>query len=108
MLTDGSLQLQQQATTRSLKSSDVVVDLGWAIMSVVDLGWARTRSGRRPVTRSGCRPGESGNEANGAGREKKKGGLGENKKRLSSRGSPVTKQMEGESGNERSKWRGVW
>ncbi|KAK9178346.1 hypothetical protein WN943_027536 [Citrus x changshan-huyou] len=134
MLTDGSLQLQQQATTRSLQSSDVVVDLGWAIVSVVDLGWARTRSGRRPVTRSRCRPvtkqvglgekkkrrgsareqeaavvqGESGNEANGARREKKKRGLSENKKRLSSRGSPVTKQMEGESGNERSKWRGVW
>ncbi|KAK9193020.1 hypothetical protein WN944_003716 [Citrus x changshan-huyou] len=108
MLTDGSLQLQQQATTRSLQSSDVVVDLGWAIVSVVDLGWARTKSGRRPVTKSGHRPvtrsgrrpvtkqvgldqkkkkkgarreqeaavvqGESGNEANGAGREKKKKG----------------------------------
>ena len=33
-------------------------------------------------------------------------GLGENKKRLSSRGSPVTKQMEGESSNERSKING--
>ena len=98
MLTDGSLQLQQQATTKSLQSSNVV-DEEESIVSVVNLGWARTRSGRRPVTRSRCRPvmkqvglgekkkrrgsareqeaavvqGESGNEANGAGREKKKG-----------------------------------
>ncbi|KAH9723118.1 hypothetical protein KPL70_006982 [Citrus sinensis] len=55
MLADGSLQLQQQATTRSLQSSDVV-DEEESIVSVVDLGWARTRSGRHPITRSGRRP----------------------------------------------------
>ena len=83
MLTDGSLQLQQQATTRSLQNSDVV-DEEELIVSVVDLGWARTRSGRRLVTKQV-----------GLGKKKrKKKGLGENKKRLSSRGSPVMKQIE--------------
>ncbi|KAH9706996.1 MAP3K epsilon protein kinase 1 [Citrus sinensis] len=78
MLTDGSLQLQQQATTRSLQNSDVV-DEEELIVSVVDLGWARTRSGRRLVTKQV-----------GLGKKKrKKKGLGENKKRLWSRGSPM-------------------
>ncbi|KAK9200155.1 hypothetical protein WN944_015351 [Citrus x changshan-huyou] len=90
MLTDGSLQLQQHATTRSLQSSDVV-DEEESIVSVVDLGWARTRSGRRSVTRSGRHP---ITKQVGLGEKKKKKGLGENKKRLSSRGSPVTKQIE--------------
>ena len=75
MLADGSLQLQQQATTRSLQSSDVV-DEEESIVSVVDLGWARTRSGRHPITRSGRRP------------VMKQVGLGEKKKR---RGSARTR-----------------
>ncbi|KAK9184993.1 hypothetical protein WN943_025346 [Citrus x changshan-huyou] len=114
-------KMQQQATTRSLQSSDVV-DEEESIVSVVDLGWARTRSGRRPVTRSGRRPvtkqvglgkkkkegvrreqeaavvqGESGNEANGAGREKKKKGA---------RREQEAAVVQGESGNERSKLNG--
>ncbi|KAH9706994.1 MAP3K epsilon protein kinase 1 [Citrus sinensis] len=92
MLTDGSLQLQQQATTRSLQNSDVV-DEEELIVSVVDLGWARTRSGRRLVTKQV-----------GLGKKKrKKKGLGENKKRLWSRGSPERIDREIYTHSERKK-----
>ena len=95
MLTDGSLQLQQQATTRSLQSSDVV-DEEESIVSVVDLGWARTRSGLRPVTRSGRRP------------VTKQMGLGKRKKEEEEAGrEQEAAVVQGESGNK-ANGGGVW
>lgn len=53
----------QQATTTSLQSSDVVVDLGWAIVFVLDLGLGEKKK-MAGNERSLLNGGESGNEAN--------------------------------------------
>ncbi|KAK9233304.1 hypothetical protein WN943_023553 [Citrus x changshan-huyou] len=61
----------QQATTTSLQSSDVVVDLGWAIVSVLDLGLGekKKRAGNeRSLLNGGVRSRST------AGREKKRAG----------------------------------